>query len=653
MDGGEVDETTGSGVTNDPPPGADAPGVAPRLPHSPFPRILLAVVVLGAIARLYNIDVPLFDFHSYRQHDTAALARNFYEGQMNILYPQVDWRGESPGYVEVPLQLYTYPVALLYHVFGPHEWVGRAFNILVYVFSALLLFRLTARVFDRRAGILATGIYTAVPLAFYQTRAFQPDALLALGSLAGVYYFWVWTEQPRWRFLALSALGTAVAVLIKPPSLYLAVPLAFLAYRRFGLGALRRPALWGYAAFVIVPAFLWFRHAYGLWVDYGNTFGLLGRQTVAGIWPLGDYHWVLLAKKLAERITFEILTPPGFLLLGAGFAFNWWNRSRVRSGVLWWWLIGFGVYVLLVPRGHWGHNHYQLPAVFLAAAWMGYGAARLIEKGTSWRIGTAALIAALIAASAWRLGSMLSVDPERYSRIAFGQRVQELTEPDALLVFIARRPVDHPPEIYRHRTPDGEFLYCDPIDFYLSRRKGWNPDDFQATPELLEKVRGRGARYVATFFPQIFERQPELKAWLDSAYTPLEATEEWAIYRMDEPAEPPPGDAPEVPAAASSSPSRGGVGSILPPDPFSGPSVSRSPYTETAARRGEAGRTLQPFEVNGVELSSPESGGVHAACACAPPSSWRRPVPPPPGGRAAAGRDARSTTNHAAQERAL
>ncbi len=646
-----MEETTGSGLMNEPPPEAAASGVAARPRRSRLPRTLLAIVVLGAIARLYNIDVPLFDWHSYRQHDTAALARNFYEGGMNILYPQVDWRGESPGYVEVEFQAYTYSVALLYQLFGPHEWVGRALNIFLYVLSALLLFQLTARAFDRRAGVLAVLLYTALPLAFYQTRAFQPDALLALGSLAGVYYFWVWTDDPRWRFLALSALGTAVAVLIKPPSLYLGIPLGYLAFRRFGLGALQRPALWGYAVLVLVPAFLWFRHAYGLWIEYGNTFGLLGRQTVAGIWPLGDYHWVLLAKKLAERITFEILTPPGFLLLGAGFAYNWWDRSRVRSGVLWWWLIGFGVYVLYVPRGHWGHDHYQLPAVFLAAAWMGFGAARLVEKGTSWRIGTAALIAALIAASAWRLAPMLSVDPERDARIAFGQRVQELTEPDALLVFIARRPVDHPPEIYRHRTPEGEFLYCDPIDFYLSRRKGWNPDDFQATPELLERVRRRGARYVATFFPQVFERQPELKTWLDSAYTSLEVTDEWAIYRMADPSNPPLGGSGEAPAEGSGTGPPGAVVSIADPGKRSGPRVSRPSYSPSGTRRSAPDGTPQPAAVVGVELPSVGAGGVHAACAC-PATFSGRPGPAPPAGRAATRPIARWPMNHAAQERA-
>lgn len=498
-------------------------------------RIIFAIVLVGSLARLYHIDVPLFDWHAYRQFDTAALARNFYDEGMNIFYPRVDWRGESPGYVEVEFQAYTYPVAVLYHVFGPQEWVGRAFNILVFVASAILLFAFVSRIFGRGAAAFAVLFYTFVPLSFYQTRAFQPDALLALGSLAGIHYFWLWTESSRWKHLLVSALGVAIAALIKPPSLYLGVPLLYLAYRRYGLALFRKPQLWTYAALILVPVFLWFRHAYGLWTEYGNTFGIFGRRTIAGVWAIGDEHWLILAQTLARRLLNEIATPPGLILLLVGVVASIGARARLRGGILFWWLAGFALYVVLVPKGHWGHDHYQLPAVFLTTAWMGYGAWRLVQRGAAGGWGTAVLVLALFWFAAWQLRPMLNVRPGRFDRIAFGERLQELTEPDELIVFAARQPRDHPPEIYRHRTPEGEFLYCDPIDFYLSRRKGWNPDEYQATPEFLERVRGRGARYFATYFPAgIFERSPDLKQWLDSESTLLEMTDRWAIYRLAE-----------------------------------------------------------------------------------------------------------------------
>jgi len=35
------------------------------------------VMVLALVLRLYKIDIPLADHHSWRQADTAAVARNF------------------------------------------------------------------------------------------------------------------------------------------------------------------------------------------------------------------------------------------------------------------------------------------------------------------------------------------------------------------------------------------------------------------------------------------------------------------------------------------------------------------------------------------------------------------------------------------------
>ena len=84
------------------------------------------LVVLGGLARLWRIDGPPFGYHWIRQYDTAAIVRNFFDSGMSPWYPQVDWRGNSPGYVESELPAYTYLVALLYCIAGVHEWLGRA-----------------------------------------------------------------------------------------------------------------------------------------------------------------------------------------------------------------------------------------------------------------------------------------------------------------------------------------------------------------------------------------------------------------------------------------------------------------------------------------------------------------------------------------------
>ena len=494
--------------------------------------VLLTLLVVGALGRLYNIDIPQVGYHHYRHNDNAGLARNFYEGGMNIFYPQVDWRGSSPGYAEAEFQLYNFSVALLYCVFGVQEWLGRAVNILVYLLSALLLFHFARRLMDETSALLAVLFYSFSPLVFYFTRAFQGDPLMALGSLAAVHFFWVWTEERRPAALVISALGLTSAALFKPPSLYLGLPLLYLAHRQFGWRLFRKPVLWLYAAVAILPMIFWYRHAYSLWEVYGNTFGILGRSTVVGWWALSplDERWITFPVVLLRRLIFEMTTPVGLPLMLLGLIVPFRGRDRV----LIWWIVGFAAYVALVPLGHGGHDYYQLPIVFVIAIFMARGLRHLQSKVFLPPVLLVGMVVvSILAFSAWQLRGMFSIRDAHWDDVRFGERVQALTQPDDKVIFVHRRSAPPQPHALRHRTSQGEFLYARPMAFNLSRRHGWSVDEVQASPEFVETLRQRGARYLATIDMDIFDRNPELKKALDRSYTPAEVTLEWAIYRLD------------------------------------------------------------------------------------------------------------------------
>ena len=67
--------------------------------------ILASIVFLGLVIRLYGINLPLVDSHQVRQAQTAMMARNLYEDNMNIFRPRLDFFGNVPGYIimEFPL----------------------------------------------------------------------------------------------------------------------------------------------------------------------------------------------------------------------------------------------------------------------------------------------------------------------------------------------------------------------------------------------------------------------------------------------------------------------------------------------------------------------------------------------------------------------
>ncbi|SVD76026.1 uncharacterized protein METZ01_LOCUS428880, partial [marine metagenome] len=79
---------------------------------------LWIVLLLGLSLRLLGLMEPLIDKQAWRQTDTAAIARNYYEEGYTLFHPRVDWRGTSSGFVESNFPLYPFVVGLLYSVVG-------------------------------------------------------------------------------------------------------------------------------------------------------------------------------------------------------------------------------------------------------------------------------------------------------------------------------------------------------------------------------------------------------------------------------------------------------------------------------------------------------------------------------------------------------
>jgi hypothetical protein len=498
---------------------------------------LILIILAGAFARLLTLTIPPFeDPHSWRQYDTAAIARNFAEGQFHILYPQIDWRGNSPGYVESEFQIYTATVAALYRLFGVHEWLGVAVNIAAYAAGALLLFALVRRLFREREALFAVYFYAVLPLSFIYTRTFQPDAFLSLASLVGVYYFWRWTEEGGGARLAASALGICVAILIKPFSAYLGLVVLLLAFRKFGWAMFRNFSLWMFAAFTLLPSVLWYAHAARLWYAYGNTFGVIAGPP--GLWvPPASNLWQWHAAKLiAWQIVAHILTPAGIFFLVAG----WVWKPRGSFGPLAAWLAAFAAVVLLAPARFQSHEYYLLPIVFVAAAGMGAGVCALLETRAlrpGFARGVVAFLLVWLTASAgFETYTVLFLVPRHEEAHIFDARVERLTEPGALVIFL--RPFFREEGYYhrQHRTAQGEFLSSYPRDFYLSHRKGFSLDAELATPAFIETLRQRGARYLATPWVKLIAENPALAEELVRRYTPLLVTPEGVLYRLDPPA---------------------------------------------------------------------------------------------------------------------
>src|SRR5262245_12405846 len=295
-------------------------------PGARIDLVLLGICAVALAVRLIDVNKPFLDLQVWRQADTAAVARNFYEEGYNIFYPRVDWRGDTPGYVEMEFPLYQFLVACLYLLFGGvHEWVGHVTAAVFSVGTIVFLYALSREFLGVVAARFAAFMFAVAPIDVFFGRAFMIDAAMLFFNVGMVYFFAAWTSgAPNWTFLAAAVFG-ALGFLVKVPSLYMGLPLLFLAYCRFGKAMLRQPALWMFAALTLVPTFLWYYHAYGLFEQTHLTFGIWNRygQPKWGnldVLATGGFYVLML-----ERLMGVVFSPLGFVLVVAGLL------VRVRS----------------------------------------------------------------------------------------------------------------------------------------------------------------------------------------------------------------------------------------------------------------------------------------------------------------------------------
>lgn len=355
----------------------------------------LALFTLALALRCYGLGAPLLDYHSWRQADTAAIARNFALHGYRLGLPEVDWGGSQPGYVESEFPLYTFGLALLYGLFGVQEWLGRLLTALCGAGAVAALYGLALPALGRRGAAYAGLVLALMPFALYFGRAVMPDSLMLLTGALALASLRAWLARPTPGRLALALLCGTLAPLAKTPNLLiLAPPLAYLALaaappRR------RWPALLLYAACFGLPALLWTRYARGLPLDPRLSFGI--GEKLLDLRLLADpQFYLLIARWCAENL----LTWAGVPLALIGLLAPLWPRVqgsglRAQGSELgsaegaagglgprpaWLahvWLLGGLLFLLVGAAGVVGQDYYILPLAAPLAWLAGAGADRL------------------------------------------------------------------------------------------------------------------------------------------------------------------------------------------------------------------------------------------------------------------------------------
>ena len=480
-------------------------GIAPRPAWLP--------IGLGSLLRLVQIWMPVLGIHSWRQADTAAMARHFSQAGTPIWLPQIDWSGASAGFVESEFPLYPFLVSRLYTLMGVQEWLGRGLSVLCSGLTIWLVMRLGRRWFSPQAGWWAGLAFAIAPLGVYFGRAFQAEALLLLCAAGTLESLSLWREQRLPWALALSWLCFTTAGLIKViPLLWLGLPLLMvqlstnpqnhatpwqtLLSRLMRL--LRHPGFWFYISTSLGAIAGWYWHAHQLGQASGLSFGFWGsgadRSSLSLLLDLNG--WINLLLRIGLRLLALVGVP--FLLLGLRAS---WRRSGGQIAISG--LLGILLCTIATMRSSTIHEYYQLPLLLFSSPLIGLGWQTWHHHRPRWQRRLLLSLALVVSLTVLSLDYWAVEHRQRQAWMPLALTIRRDLPIDARIVSVTS---------------------TDPTLLNLARRQGWLISSKQLTPERIQRWKKAGASHLAgsfvwdkTYRPMPEQRQRILREMVDAS----------------------------------------------------------------------------------------------------------------------------------------
>ena len=434
-------------------------------------------MLLGLLGLAIAIRIP-FIFSpplSMRQADNAGIARNYFEGGMNFLRPQIDWSGSGTGVAQTEFPIFQYTMAFSYKVLGVNVIWGRLLAILFGLGAILVMFVLVRDIMGPIAGLWSAFALAVFPLFAELSQDIMVESAMLFSCVLAVLSLYRWLDGRGTRWYWLFAFSAAMAGLLKIIALiHLFFPVLCLIWIKYRWKGAGRMEIWAAAFLILLPVAAWYSWSGMLLRESGNS--------VFGDWRYGTDkwgNWAMLAspkywnRVVAQGVFEKSLTWVGFVPFIVGlFAFRQNSHERVFD----WWLGGCLVYSAIVTNGNYVHRYYQVPYVLAAAAMVARGFMFLSAKS---KILSAGLAAAFALAGAW--GGWIEMNPgEARNVVMLAQMVQEKTAPGDRIIAFDRN---------------------NPRILYLSHRKGWVAEVHGFESGTVGRARSAGALWLAGRYP--------------------------------------------------------------------------------------------------------------------------------------------------------
>lgn len=320
--------------------------------------LLLFIAVLAFGLRMYKVNTPLLDWHSWRQADTASVTREYTKKDLNPLYPTYHDISNLPsgidnpqGYRMVEFPLYNILTAAVLKAAPALQLVptSRVISALFSIGTLISIFFLTRLYFGKKAGYMASFFFAVIPYSVYYSRVILPEPIMVFFSTFSITTFKYYTKNQKPFTYWASLVSLAIALTLKPFAAFLFPVYAVMLFEeRNWKKIIFDVRLYAYAILAVIPFFLWRN-----WIA----------NFPAGI-PASD--WLLNGNGIRfrpawfrwlgyERITKLILGYIGVVFLPLSFLQQLKNKKFFIPA---WWL-AIGIYFTVIATGNVQHDYYQ------------------------------------------------------------------------------------------------------------------------------------------------------------------------------------------------------------------------------------------------------------------------------------------------------
>ncbi|MEK7533033.1 MAG: phospholipid carrier-dependent glycosyltransferase [Patescibacteria group bacterium] len=351
----------------------------------------LSIILIAALTiavRLYRVDQPVADWHSFRQTDTASVAQLYVANGVDLLHPRyqdlsnIQSGKDNPnGWRMVEFPLYQGIAATLARRIpsvSVDVWL-RIVTILSATGTVIILMALTGAVSSPMVAVFTGFTYALLPYSVFYGRTILPETFAVFWAMLSVYLVYLATkvsqsETPlrgrNWYFMIAGAFAGALAVLVKPTAGFLLVPVLYLLYRRYGFSLVLLIRLLAYSLICLLPLWWW-----RVWITQFPegipVFDWLlnkGNIRFKGAW----FQW-LFAKRLAELILgYWGLIPFGLGVLVRLTKKEGWLFPVMGAGGL--------LYLTVFAAGNVQHDYYQILLIPIVSIYVAKGLAFLLTE---------------------------------------------------------------------------------------------------------------------------------------------------------------------------------------------------------------------------------------------------------------------------------